>query len=349
VSAAALAASRQPLADRYDGLILDLDGVLQFGDQAVPYAVDVMAELAHRSAPRVYLTNNAARPPAEVAARLVALGIPASEGEVLTSAMVAADVLAARFPADAEVLVVGGSGLVDAVRDVGLRPVAAATAGVVAVVQGLGHEVGWALLAEGAVALRAGAAWVATNTDSTLPSPRGPLPGNGALVAALRTATGLEPEVVGKPQRGVFDAAAARAGGRAPLMVGDRLDTDIAGARAAGLPALLVLTGVSTPRDLLASAPEERPTYVGLDLRALLLPHEQPVRSGGMATCGSVTVSATGAVTGLDEHGVDSDAGRVGDGLRAASALAWAGELPVERYDVVLRQLGLEQTSTVRR
>jgi glycerol-1-phosphatase len=253
--------------------------------------------------------------------------------------MVAADALARRLPAGADVLVVGGRGLVEAVSGAGLHPVDVATPDVVAVVQGWAPEVDWRLLAEGAVALRAGALWIATNRDRTLPSPRGPLPGNGSLVAALTTATDLEPEVVGKPERGVFDAAAARLAGQAPLVVGDRLDTDIAGAKAAGLPALLVLTGVASPCDLLSATPTQRPTYVGLDLRALLRAHRSPVVSGDSATCGAVCVTAAGDVTasgGADE--TDEM-----DGLRAAAALAWAGRLAEDRYDDVLRRLGLQR------
>lgn len=335
------AAGERSLADRHDGLILDLDGVLQLDDEPVRHAVEVMKELDRRGLPQVFLTNNAARPPAEVASRLVAIGFQAEERQVLTSAMVAADVLAARLPAGSEVLVVGGAGLVDAVAAAGLKPVGTATDNVAAVVQGWSPDVGWPLLAEGAVALRAGATWIATNTDRTLPSPRGPLPGNGSLVAALRTATGLEPEVVGKPERGVFDAAVAKVGGRSPLMVGDRLDTDIAGASAAGVPTLLVLTGVSRPRDLFVAPPEQRPTYIGLDLRTLLRPYDQPSVQDRAATCGSVTVSSDGSMdSGSD--GVTFDDAATADALRAAAALAWAEILPDDRYDAVLRRLGLD-------
>lgn len=337
----ALLESDRRLVDRHDGLILDLDGVLQLDDQPVPHAVDVMGEVATGNLPVVFLTNNAARSPAEVATRLVGLGFKAQEQQVLTSAMVAAEVLAGRLPPRAEVLVVGGPGLCEAVETVGLRAVTVASDAVAAVVQGWGPDVGWALLAEGAVALRAGAEWVATNTDRTLPSPRGPLPGNGSLVAALRTATGLDPEVVGKPQRGMFDAAAARTGGRAPLMVGDRLDTDIAGARAAGLPTLLVLTGVSTARDLLSAAPDERPTFVGLDLCALLRAHPAPSVAGDVASCGGVEVTSSGGVTGWADGEAPDEEART-NALRAAAALAWAGALAEEAYDVVLGRLGLD-------
>lgn len=348
MSAAAPSASDQPLVDRHDGLLLDLDGVLQLDDQPVAHAVDVMAELAQRGTSLLFLTNNAARPPADVAARLTAIGYAAQPEQVLTSAMVAADVLRRRLQPGSQVLVIGGAGLVDAVAAVGLQPVSVAGSDVVAVVQGWSPEVGWRLLAEGAVALRTGAAWVATNADRTLPSPRGPLPGNGSLVAALRTATDLEPEVVGKPQRGMFHSAVASLGAASPLMIGDRLDTDIAGARAAGLPTLLVLTGVSGPRDLLAADPGQRPTYLGVDLRVLLQPYREPTVQGSSATCGAMTVSADGSVSGMsDPKAVDDQS--VGDGLRAAAALSWAGVLDESRYDAVLESLGLQEGGGVRR
>jgi glycerol-1-phosphatase len=171
------------------------------------------------------------------------------------------------------VLVVGAEALRAEVRDAGLVPVATADDRPEAVVQGYGPEVGWAQLAEASLAVRAGATWVATNTDRTLPSPRGPLPGNGSLVAVLRTALDRDPDVVvGKPEPALFHAAADRAGARRPLVVGDRLDTDIEGANRAGFDSLLVLTGVSTA-DELAKAPDgHRPTYVADDLGGLFSP-----------------------------------------------------------------------------
>jgi HAD superfamily hydrolase (TIGR01450 family) len=220
----------------------------------------------------VFVTNNAARTATEVAAGLAAMGVAAAPEEVLTSSMAAADLLGDRLPSGAPVLVVGGAGLRDPIAAAGLRPVSVADATTAAVVQGWSPDLTWTLLAEASVALRRGVPWIATNRDATLPSPRGPLPGNGSMVAALALATGREPEVVGKPQPALFHAATAAAKVTHPLVVGDRLDTDIAGANAAGLPSLLVLTGVSRPADLTTAPPQQRPTYVGRDLSALLAP-----------------------------------------------------------------------------
>ena len=137
-------------------------------------------------------------------------------------------------------------------------------------VQGYGPKVGWEQLAEACVAIRAGALWVATNTDRTLPTPRGPLPGNGSLVAALATALDRQPDlVVGKPEPALFLAAARDAGSTGTLIVGDRLDTDIVGADRAGMDSLLVLTGVATAEAAQGATGMQRPTFVAEDLFGL--------------------------------------------------------------------------------
>jgi ribonucleotide monophosphatase NagD (HAD superfamily) len=202
------------------------------------------------------------------------------------------------------------------VAAVGLRPVRSAADGPAAVVQGLAPETGWRDLCEAAVALRAGALWVAGNTDATYPSTRGPLPGNGAMVAALRTATGLSPVVVGKPEPQLHRESVERVGARRPLVVGDRLDTDVLGAVRGGADSLLVLTGVTDREELLAAPAGTRPTYVSHDLRGLLAPHLPVVLHDGEARCGAALASwRDGSV--LVEGPAD-------DALRAACALAWS-------------------------
>jgi ribonucleotide monophosphatase NagD (HAD superfamily) len=204
------------------------------------------------------------------------MGIEAAADEVLTSAGAAALVLAQRLPAGSPVLVVGAPALHEEVAAAGLRPVSDAGENPLAVVQGYGPQVGWAQLAEACVAVRAGALWVATNTDRTLPTPRGPLPGNGSLVAALATALDRQPDlVVGKPAPGLFTAAAAQTSAVRPLVVGDRLDTDILGACRAGMDSLLVLTGVSTAEQANAAPLDCQPTYVTAGLDGLFAPVEQ--------------------------------------------------------------------------
>ncbi len=202
----------------------------------------------------LYVTNNASRSPAEVAQHLLELGFAAEPDDVVTSAQSAAHLLAAQLRPGAAVLIVGTDALAAEVRGVGLEPVRQWSDGPVAVVQGHSPQTGWSDLAEAALAIRNGALWVAANVDLTLPSERGLLPGNGSMVAALRAATNQEPQVAGKPQPTLLNDALARGTFQTPLVVGDRLDTDIAGANAAGLPSLMVLTGVSTAEDMIRAA-----------------------------------------------------------------------------------------------
>jgi HAD superfamily hydrolase (TIGR01450 family) len=258
------------LIDRYDLVILDLDGVVYLGDQPVAGAREALDQLRRHGTARAYATNNASRRATDVAALLTGLGVPAEAGEVITSAQASAAVLAERLPAGSPVLVVGAPALAAEIADVGLRPVRSADEKPAAVVQGYGPQVGWAQLAEASVAIRAGAIWVATNTDRTLPSPRGPLPGNGSLVAALATALNRRPDVVvGKPEPTLFQHLARVRAAKRPLVVGDRIDTDVEGANRAGMDSLLVLTGVSQLADLADAPAQQRPTYVAADLTGL--------------------------------------------------------------------------------
>ncbi|MFE3292816.1 HAD-IIA family hydrolase [Rhodococcus sp. NPDC059234] len=255
------------LRQLHDVLLLDLDGTVYAGPHAIPGAREA---LVVDGGPRLfYVTNNASRSPGSVAAHLNELGFPATESEVVTSAQSAARLLAERVPAGAAVLVVGTESLADEVRAVGLHPVRRYEDSPVAVVQGHSTETGWSILAEATLAIRAGAFWVATNVDATLPTERGLCLGNGSMVAALRTATDRDPVVAGKPAVPLMDDSVHRSGARTPLMVGDRIDTDIAGANAVGMASLLVLTGVSTPADLLRAPREHRPTYLARSLDAL--------------------------------------------------------------------------------
>jgi glycerol-1-phosphatase len=257
------------LLENHDVVLLDLDGTVYRGGELIPGAGEAI-ECVHRQGIEVrYVTNNASKSPQEVADHLTGLGLAAQAREVSTSAQAGAAMLASSVPAGAKVLVVGSTALDSEVDNAGLVPVRRNTDNPVAVVQGHSPDTGWANLAEACLAIRDGALWVACNGDVTLPTERGELPGNGAMVAALQAATGKSPKVAGKPERPLLDAAVSSADGHAPLMVGDRLDTDVAGAVNAGMPALIVLTGAGTPGDLLAASPELRPDHVAADLAAL--------------------------------------------------------------------------------
>lgn len=314
------------VARQYDCLLLDLDGTLFRGRRPTEGAVQALAGVRSRA---FFVTNNASRSAAEVAAHLTELGFTATADDVATSAQSAARLLADRLPAGSAVLIVGTDALADEVAAVGLRPVRSYDDDPVAVVQGLSTTIGWPELAEAALAIRSGALWVAANIDPTLPTERGLLPGNGSMVAALRAATGAEPQVAGKPAPGLLTDAVARGDFRAPLVVGDRLDTDIEGANAAKLPSLMVLTGVSSARDAVYADPAHRPTYIGHDLRALHSDGEQLAigpQPGWRVDVGErgVTVSAAGP----DE----------GDGLsivRAVAGAVWAA--PADGQPVSIR------------
>ncbi len=271
-----------------------------------------------------YVTNNASRTPHAIAAQLVAMGVPASAGDIVTSAQAAAHLLADKLPAGAAVLVVGGAGLRQAVRERGLRPVTSAAAMPRAVAQGYAPGIDYGLLAEAALALNAGAWYVLSNADPTLPTPRGAQPGNGSLAQVLIHATGRQPVVAGKPEPPLHAESVQRVGAKRPLVVGDRLDTDIEGAFRGGADSLLVLTGVTRPAELLLAPPEHRPSYVAADLAGLNESHPEIVRDGGGFSCGGWT-----AATGSGEAWLGlSGTGDWIDGLRALCAAAWAAGPP---------------------
>jgi hypothetical protein len=226
--------------------------------------------------------------------------------------------------------VIGTTGLEQALRERGLVPVDSADDDPAAVVQGYSPDLDWRQLAEGAVAIRRGLPWVATNADPTVPSARGPLPGNGSLVAALRHATGAEPVVTGKPAPAMHLESVQRSGARSPIVVGDRLDTDVQGANAVGCASLLVLTGVTAPADLLGAGPLLRPTYIAPDVGGLLAAHDAPTLEDASARCGGWTAtSVAGDCAELDSdpgngvaEGTRGSADQL-DPLRALCALAW--------------------------
>jgi glycerol-1-phosphatase len=340
------------LSEIYDVALVDLDGVIYVGSEPVEHAVPALASARAAGMRLAFVTNNAARRPEVVAEQLTGLGVAASPGEVVTSAQAAARLLAERLPAGARVLVVGGEGLVAALSEHGLTPVARSDEDPAAVVSGFHPDVGWRLLAEGAYAVAAGLPWVASNVDPTIPMPEGIAPGNGALVEAIRLATGRRPVVAGKPEPPIHREAMLRTGARHPLVIGDRLDTDIAGATRGGADSLLVLTGVTGALDLVAAAPETRPTFVARDLRALgTAPRELTVYSEESSRGGHAAVIEHGRLVvrrqsgGLSgkETGRDDSADDAVSLLRAICGAVWdavdRGE-QVADVEAVLAALG---------
>ena len=311
--------SAEPLATRYDTALVDLDGVVYIGPDVVPGAAESLARAREAGMRVAFVTNNAARTPEAVAEHLRGLGVAAEPDDVVTSAQAAAGLVTERVPPGAPVLVVGGEGLRAALTERGLRPVASADDDPAAVVQGFAPEVDWAMLTEGAIAVRRGLPWVASNLDLTIPSARGLAPGNGALVGVIAAATGASPvAVAGKPEVALHEEAVRRTGAQHPLVVGDRLDTDIEGANRAASDSLLVLTGVTSPHELVCAAGPLRPSYVAEDLASgLLEPHPPVQEEAGAWTCGGWTARRDVAWR------VEGTGSRI-DALRALCAGVWS-------------------------
>jgi glycerol 3-phosphatase-2 len=304
----------------------------------VPKAAEALRKAREAGMRLAFVTNNASRTPSAVAAVLTAMGVHARAEDVVTSSQAAARFLAERLPPDARVLVVGGMGLRKALYACGLRPVSTAAERPAAVVQGFTPGLSYDLMAEGARAVRAGALFVASNADLTIPSHDGPpLPGNGSLLQVIRMATGTAPVVVGKPERPLHREAVLRTAARRPLVVGDRLDTDIEGAHHGDADSLLVLTGVTDPLALACAPRRQRPTYVALDLEGLLTPHPEVAAQGDGYACGGWRARWQGDRVTLDGDGESCD------GLRAVCATAWRSEAPVPASAVggALRRLSV--------
>ncbi len=308
--------------DGVDVVLADLDGVVYAGPDALPHAVESLSRAAEGR--RLgYITNNASRTDASVAAHLRELGLSVAPEDVVTSPQAAMRLLAERIPAGATVLVVGGEGLVVEVEKAGFVVTRSAEDAPAAVVQGFAPEVGWTQLAEASFALQTpeeagGIPWIATNTDWTIPQARGVAPGNGTLVSAVHTAVGRLATVAGKPETAIFEEAVARFGARHPLFLGDRLDTDILGADRAGMPSALVLTGIDRPKHVLAAPPGSRPTFILSDLRELHEPYPPATVRDGVVTVGRAAVRVDGADVRILAEG-----DRQIDLLRAGAKAIW--------------------------
>lgn len=308
-----------PLNRCHDVALLDLDGVVYLLGEPIKGAPEAIAGLRDCGVAPFFVTNNASRSASEVAELLTGRGVMAATEEVVTSAQAAAKLLRERLPADAAVMVVGSAALAAEVQAVGLSPIwPAESTAVSAVVQGFGPAVGWEQLAEAAIAVREGAFWVATNPDKTMPSLRGELPGNGTMVAAVATAAGRLPDAVaGKPGPAMFRQAAQRHRDAKPIVVGDRWDTDIAGARAAGMPGLLVLSGSNDASDVLQIPPEGRPQYLAASIAGLADAHPEVALDGNVVGCRGWRADVTDGSLHLSGTGDPMDA------LRALAERAW--------------------------
>lgn len=250
------------LIDSHDAVLFDLDGVLYAGPAAVPGAVEAVTALKEREIPCAFVTNNASRSAETVAAHLSELGIPARTGEVYGSAPAGVRLMAEHVPSGSRVLVTGSSYLRQLVEEAGFIPVSSAAEGPAAVIQGFDPQLGWEDLAQASYAVNDGAAWFATNLDLSIPRGEGIAPGNGALAQAITYATGRRPAAAGKPEPVLFAQAAAGLSSSRPLVVGDRLDTDILGGNRAGFTTALVLTGIDSEGSAAEAPAEQQPVWL---------------------------------------------------------------------------------------
>ena len=324
--------------DGIDAVFADLDGVVYAGPGAIPHAVESLNR-TKRDRAVGYITNNASRSDASVAGHLAELGLEVVANDVVTSPQAAMLLLEQQVAPGSLVFVVGGEGIVSELEKRGYRVPRAADDDPDAVVQGFDPSVGWRELAEASFALAANGApdaatpgipWIATNMDWTIPVARGIAPGNGTLVSAVHTAVGRFPLVAGKPETPIFEEARRRFGADRPLVVGDRLDTDILGANRAGMASAVVLTGIDRAKQVLAADAKSRPDFILGDLRGLHEPYPivESMRGGGFRV-GDARVRIDGnrvVIVSEGDSGIDL--------LRAACAAIWQSGTAIHALDV---------------
>jgi 4-nitrophenyl phosphatase len=256
-------------------LVIDMDGVLWRGDEPMPGLPAFFAFLRQKDIAFVLATNNSSRTPEQYAAKLARFGVQVPVESLLTSALVSAVYLADVAPPGSRVYVIGEEGIQRALKEQGFI-LDGERADYVVV--GWDRNLSWDKLATASLLIHDGAGFVGTNPDTTYPTERGPVPGNGALLAALQTATGVEPVVIGKPEPWMYREALRRmdATPENTAMIGDRLDTDIAGAARAGLTTVLTLSGIATEEDLTSAS--IRPDLVCADIRELTASWKEQLR-----------------------------------------------------------------------
>jgi len=315
--------------NQFDVLLADLDGVVYEGTQAISGAVSSINDLQSQGVRVGYVTNNSSRKPETITQQLQGFGISAKPEDIISSGQTAVELLATKIPAGSKVLVVGGDGLKARVTAGGFEIVSSSDENPAAVIQGFAPDVSWRDLSEASYAIQKGALWVATNNDWTLPQEKGVAPGNGTLVSAVHTAVGQLPLFAGKPEPSIFETAIKVFASQKALFVGDRLETDILGANRAGIPSVLVLTGISSRKDVLAATKEERPEFIIDSLEQLLSPYQEPEQTKRGWRCGKASVELLGdkvLVTDGDPSSIEA--------LRAACKVIWNSGKHIHFLDV---------------
>jgi len=322
------------LAKAYDTALLDLDGVVYIGDDAVPGVIGALNQ-AHDDFGMTLtcVTNNASRSSQRVAQHLQELGLQVTAEDVVTSAQAGAAELAKLIPQGSNVFVLGSKDLSREVELVGLNPSHDVSQTYDAMIQGYWPDMPFRILEFAASVLRTGVPWIATNMDMTIPTPTGVAPGNGTVITALgETVNRIPTLVAGKPQVPLMQQSIDRTNAKRPLVVGDRLDTDIHGANNVGIDSLLVLSGVTTIEEILQAPIELRPTYLAWDASAVLVAQNGTETKDQITTCGGWKV-ASGDLLGQ------------GDALDAVAAIAvayWNGAISIETGLAALSGIGLK-------
>ena len=302
--------SETALVEAHDLVMFDLDGVVYVGGEAIDGVAAVIDRVRESGRHVAFVTNNASRTPDQVAAKLTKVGVSAEAHDVVTSAQAAARVLVEEHGTGARVLMLGGEGLRVALVEAGLEPVDDPE-GAVAVASGYGPDVRWRDIMRVSTLVRDGLPYVASNADLTIPTPYGLAPGHGVLVRTITGFAGVDAIVAGKPEKPLMEETVLRVGGDRPLMVGDRLDTDIEGAHAIDAPSLLVLTGVTWLEELATAPPRLRPTYISPTLAGLFEPHPVPSVTDATVQLGGWTASVGDGRLTVEGEGGDADWWRV--------------------------------------
>ena len=313
----------------FETLLLDLDGVVYEGGRPIVDATESISTLRARGVQIGYITNNASRTSEAIAEQLRSFGLELKVEDVITSAQAGAELLKQIVPAGSKVLVVGGEGLRSNVSLAGFKIIESSKDSPAAVIQGFDPSVGWKQLAEASYAIQRGAKWVATNQDWTIPREEGLAPGNGTLVSAVHTAVGQLPVVAGKPEKAIFETALKQFGTSSAVYIGDRLDTDVLGANRSGIASALVMTGVTTRKELLAAKADSRPTYILGTLKDLLGSYQAPVKTKRGYKLGSAEVELLGQkvlVSFGDPRSLEA--------LKCACLTIWDSGLPIHTLDV---------------
>lgn len=313
----------------FDVLLADLDGVVYEGANAIVGAPEALSRLREMGVSVGYVTNNSSRRPELIADQLAGFGVAANPQDIIGSGQIGVELLATQIPAGSKVLVVGGEGLRARVSEAGFEIVDSSDDRPAGVIQGFAPDVSWRNLAEAAFSIQNGAKWVATNSDWTLPQEKGLAPGNGTLVSAVHTAVGQLPLVAGKPEPAIFKAAVKHFDAKCPLFVGDRIDTDITGANRAGIPSALVMTGVSTRKEVLGIKPEGRPNFILENMLELVDGYEAPRAVDGGFACLDAQVKFKNnklTIVAGNPKGIGA--------LRAACAAIYSSPVPIYGLDI---------------